>query len=282
MTCDGRKKSPAWVPITGAAALLFLPALSMATSITGDAVLNAGNGTVLVSGNGATSGCIIWSTGGTPPPSTCPTSGNGTFTVGASSNPPFTAGDTGTIDNLNFNSLAGGPLVDFMKIDGVQFDLTSIAYNTGPTIGECSATIDSSGMNWDSPGASCIPAGSPFELENGLATNSSGNADTVSVTLTVGAEAYTGSSGTNYSAATPYVGIFTTQSSEPITGNIQTLIAAIESGGNVTAAWSANFTPAPAPSVPEPETDMLCGGGLILLAMAGKRFRSRRGEEHHE
>lgn len=282
MTCDGGKKSPAWLPITGAAALLFLPGLSMATSISGNAVLNAGNGTVLVSGNGETNGCIIWSTGTAAPPSECPTTGSGTFTVtAASSNPPFTVGDTGTIDNLNYNSIAGGPLVSFITIDSVKFDLTGIAHNTtGSDIGECSATKNSSGLNWDSPGASCTPAGSPFELLNGLGTDSSGNADTVSVTLSVGAEAYTGSSGTNYSAATPYIGIFTTQSSQPITGDIDSVLTMIAAGQGVSASWSANFSPAPA--VPEPETDLLCGGGLILLAMAGKRYRNRREQEHNE
>ncbi len=282
MTCDGRNKSPAWVPITGAAALLFLPALSMATPITGDVILNAGNGTVLVSGNGATSGCIIWSTGTVAPPPACPTSGNGTFTVDAgSTSPPLTVGDTGNIDNLNFYSLAGGPLVDFITVDGIQFDLTSIAFNnTGSDIGECSATDNSSGLNWDSPGASCTVAGTPIELENGLATDSMGDADTVSATLTVMAEAYTGTSGTNYSAATPYIGIFTTQSSVQLTGNIQSILTTIAGGGSVSAAWSANFSPAS--TVPEPATDLLCGGGLILLAMAAKRFRNRRGEEGRE
>ena len=275
MMCDRRKKSSAWLPVTAAAALLSLPCLSMATKITGN--LNAGNGTVLVSGNGSTSGCIIWSTGDTPPPPACPTTGGGTFTVEPSSTgPPFTVGDTGTIDNLRFNSLAGGPLVDFMIVDGVQFDLTNIAYyTTGSNLGECSATYVN-GLNWDSPGASCTPAGSPFELENGLMTDSSGNADTISVTFAMELEAYTGVSGTNYSTATPYIGIFTTQSSAPITGNIQDVLTIIAEGGGVSAAWSANFSPAPADPIPEPETDLLCGGGVILLAMANRRFRNRK------
>jgi hypothetical protein len=252
----------------------------MATPITGSAVLNAGNGTVLVSGNGVTNGCIIWSTGSSLP-TACPTTGTGSFTVtAASSHPPFTVGDPGTIDNLNFNSLAGGPLVGFMTVDGVIFDLTSIAYNTGATKGDCSATPDSSGFNWDSPGVSCAPAGSPFVLTNGDLTNSSGDADTVSVTFSVAAEAYTGSSGTDYSAATPYIGIFSTQNSMPIAGNIDSVLTMIANDESVSASWSATLSPAP--PVPEPETDLLCGGGLILLAMAGRRFRNRRRQEPNE
>ncbi len=247
MKCNPRRIPTASWCITAGAALLFWPSLTTANPIGGMAILDAGNGTVLVSGNGVTSGCIIWSTGVIPPPPACPTSGNGTFTVDPGSTmPPFTIGDTGTIANLNFNSISGGPLTDFLVIDGVHFDLTGIAYNTtGSNIGECGPTLVN-GLNWDSPGASCVPAGSPIQLLNGLSVDGSGNANTVSATFTVYAEAYTGSSGVNYSTATPYIGVFTTQSSSPITGNIQTLLQTIMiPGGTVSASWSANFSPAP-------------------------------------
>ena len=278
MTCDRLTRWALWLPIVGVSALLVSPNLTMAAAIGGSAVLDNGNGTVLVSGNGVTSGCIIWSSGNNPPPPACPTSGAGTFTVEpGSTNPPFTTGTNGTIDNLNFNSLAGGPLVGFMVVDGVDFDLTGIAVNTGATIGECSPVLVG-GLNWDSPGATCIPAGSPFELQNGLATGSNGQANTVSVTFSVYAEAYTGSSGVHYNAATPYIGVFTTQSANGsgtplIAGNIDSVLTAIQSGSGITASWSANFSPSA--TTPEPATMLFCGGGLILLALITKRYKTR-------
>src|ERR1700722_8689415 len=98
-------------------AMIFLTArFAGATPITafGSAILQAGNGSVLVSGNGTSGGCIIWYNAGSPL-GTCPTVGNGNLTVEAGSTAPFTVNDTGTIDNLNFNVAL--PLVDFIVVN---------------------------------------------------------------------------------------------------------------------------------------------------------------------
>jgi hypothetical protein len=233
--------------------------LAGATGLTGfgTAVLEAGNGSVVVSGNGTTGGCIIWYNGGTPP-NICPTSGTGNLSVQGGSTAPFTVGDTGTIDNLNFNTTL--PLVGFMVISNptdpmtIDFDLVDIRTNGATPIGGCS------GAAATSPGDTCTPANSPFQLTNGLTDPKTGVVDTVSVALTVDAFGYTGSSGTNYSAATPYIGTFTTQ--QAIQGaTIQSILSTIQGGGSVNASWSATFTPATA--TPEPLTFMLLGIGLV-------------------
>jgi len=71
--------------IVGTTALIALvPGLASALPITnlGTAILDAGNGDVVVSGNGMSGGCINWYNG-CMPPATCPTAGGGTFTVEA-------------------------------------------------------------------------------------------------------------------------------------------------------------------------------------------------------
>jgi len=252
-------------------AMIFLTArFAGASPITafGSAILQAGNGSVVVSGNGTTGGCIIWYNGGIPP-TTCPTSGTGNLTVQGGSTAPFTLGDTGTIDNLNFH--VAYPVVDFMVIDNspntpatLQFDLKDIRFNGATAIGDCDAGVND-------PGATCTPAFSPFQLTNGLTDPSTGTVDTVSVALTMDAWGYTGSSGTDYNSANLYIGSFTTQ--QAIQGaTIQSILHTIATGGSVNASWSATFTPV----VPEPASLILLGVGLTAIGLFKRKTKTKK------
>jgi hypothetical protein len=241
--------------LTGLTVSVFSTAsIAGAAQITGTAILDAGNGSVLVTGSGAT-GCINWYNGG-PPPTTCPNSGSGTFSVQGGSTAPFTAGVSGTILDIpgNFSMLVG-----FMVINNptpIDFDLRDIRTNGSTALGFCT------GAQAAAPGDTCTLANSPFTLTNGLIDPLTGLVDTVSISLTVDAWGYTGSSGTNYNAATPYIGSFTTQ--QAIQGdNILSIVNTIQTGGSVTASWSATFTPGTA--TPEPESLFLAGLGLLAL-----------------
>jgi hypothetical protein len=254
----------AFLTLAGVSAIILSAAgAAQAGQLTdlGTAILDAGNGSVVVSGNGTTGGCINWYNGGTAP-TACPSASTGTLTVDAGSTSPFVVGDTGTIENLNYNVTY--PLVDFIAIGGLDFDLTDIRFNTGAAIGDCTSADDTD------PGVSCTPADSPFTLTNGLADPSTGQVDTVSITLTVDAEGYTGSSGTNYSQADPYVGVFSTQ--QAIQGmNIQTILNTISSGGSIDASWSATFSPLA--EIPEPESFLLLGAGLTAIGLYKRNAR---------
>jgi hypothetical protein len=253
----------AWLTLAGVSAIILSAAgIAQAAKLTdsGTAILDAGNGSVDVSGNGTTTGCIDWYNGGSPPP--CPNSGTATLTVDAGSTSPFIVGSTGTIQNLTFNTVY--PVVDFVTIGGLDFDLLDVRFNTGAAIGDCSGAAAAD------PGVSCTPADSPFTLTNGLADPTTGQVDTVSIALTADAEGYTGSSGTNYNQADRYIGIFTTQ--QAIQGmNIQTVLNAIGTGGSIDASWSATFTPAS--ELPEPESYLLLGAGLTAIGLYKRNAR---------
>ncbi|HWE49327.1 MAG TPA: PEP-CTERM sorting domain-containing protein [Bryobacteraceae bacterium] len=216
---------------------------------------------MVVSGNGTTGGCINWN-GST----TCPTTGSGTYTVVAPSTTPFTDGTSGTIKNLNFN--VGFPdtqFITYSSADGpVFFDLTDIRTNTtGSAIGDCTS---------NSQDVSCTPAGSIFTITNGPADPKTGLVDTVTVSLTTDLEGYVNGSGTNYNAANPYLGIFTTQA---FSGSIASVLATIQSNGSISASWSASLGPQPVTVTPEPATSSLLVLGIGLIAV-GVRRRSRR------
>jgi len=244
--------------------LVTMSGMAWATPITnlGTGILNIGNGSVIVTGNGLTTGCIDFYN--LVAPATCQIDGTTSMlTVEGGSTAPFASGQTGTITDLNFNTVF--PVIDFIDIGPsgsvARFDLKDLRYNNGPEIGNCMSTA---------PGVTCTPANSPFQITNGLA-DANGVVNTVSITLTVDAWGYTGSSGTNHNSANPYVGIFTTQS--PLQGNIVSILARITSGGRVDSSWSASFAPLPAVATPEPFTFGLFGGGLILAGILGRRFR---------
>jgi hypothetical protein len=252
-----------WLALVGASAFILSAAgIAQAAELTnsGTAILDAGNGSVVVSGNGVTNGCINWYNGGSPPP--CSGSGSGTLTVDAGSTSPFNVGATGTIQDIAFNTPF--PIVDFIAIGGLDFDLLDIVVNTGPAIGDCTSPGDAD------PGVSCTPAGSPFTLTNGLVDPATGSVDTVSIAFTVVAEGYTGSSGTNYNQANTYIGVFSTQ--QAVTNNnIQSILQLIAGGGAVSAAWSATF--APVSDVPEPESFLLLGAGLTVIGLFKRNAR---------
>jgi len=237
----------------------------------GTGSLDAGNGSVIVSGNGVTTGCINWYT--TTAPTLCPDTGaTGDLTVQGGSTAPFVAGDTGTIQDLSFQTTL--PLVDFLVINrpsmaSLQFDLLDIRSNTtGSDIGSCSG---SAALEED---VSCTPAGSPFTITNGPDDPNNGNLpDTASVTFTVDAYGYVTNSGTNYNAANLYVGTFTTQQAIS-DATIQSILSAISApGGSVTASWSATFSPEPVSGVPEPASFLFLGIGLTLIGLYKRKTR---------
>jgi hypothetical protein len=239
----------------------------------GTGILDAGDGSVVVSGNGITSGCINWYNGGTAP-ATCPDTGaTGSLTVEGGSTSPFVAGQTGTIQDLSFETVT--PLVDFLVVDRpggaapLQFDLEDLRFNGGTAIGDCTA-----GAN--DPGATCTPANSPFQLTNGLIDPNTGLVDTVSVSFTVDAWGYRDTSGTDYNSATLYVGTFTTQQAMQ-DATISSILGTIADGGSVSASWSATFAPVNTPaivgSVPEPPPFVLMGAGFMVVGLLKRKAR---------
>jgi hypothetical protein len=153
----------------------------------------------------------------------------------------------------------------------VHFDLINVILPAVPVGNNCTTFALS---------ASCSPqGGSPFILFQQTATQ-------VAVSFSTKEQAYTGSSGTDYNAATPYDSIFTIQLSGcliasggaacptadiPTIPNILTFIA----GGNtVTATWSATQTPSIVSQTPEPMSFVLFGSGLLAF-IAGRKFRQQ-------
>ena len=121
-----------------AIACVSMASVSFATTLTGfgSAFLQAGNGSVVVSGNGATGGCIIWYNAGNPP-NTCPTTGNGNLTVQGGSSAPFFVGDPGTITNLSNPGGSGTQIIRDLQagtggLDST-FGINAAPYNANTT-----------------------------------------------------------------------------------------------------------------------------------------------------
>jgi hypothetical protein len=115
----------------------------------------------------------------------------------------------------------------------------------------------------NNPNYSCTPVisgvTSPFTLTN------SADASNASVFFNVQVDAYTGTLGTG---STPYVGAFNTPSAGK---NIAGILADINSGATVNAAYSANFIGS---DVPEPGTVVLIGLGLGAIAFSRLRRKT--------
>jgi hypothetical protein len=244
--------------LVGCAALLVMPGFAFATPINislGGGVLNISNtpGT-LVGVTTIPTACISWAGA-----ATC--SGNTSHADSVSGSDPnyFLPGSAGTIEDIsppvstvvNFETAGGGTL----GLGTVHFDLLSIVTPAGfPTCNGTAQAVCSTGV---------------FILQQS-------SVNQVSISFSTTEEGYTGTSGTNYSAATPYNGVFTTQLSGILGNGSQVTVANILAyegvGGTITSTWSGTASPGP---VPEPATYFLFGSGLLGLAMVGRRVTRR-------
>jgi hypothetical protein len=270
------RKSPAVQSLALAAiavaALAITQSNGYATAIpivpaNGGAVLNIGNmsGTVV----GVSNACINWAGG-----ITCSTTTAEPMSVSGSDSTVFSVPSAGTIDNLPAGFTT--PLVDFETVSGgtlgngtVNFDLISIVNPTSQGFTPCVTP----------------PGTEPTTCSTGTFLLTQNSSNQVSLSFTVTMEAYTGTSGTSYNAATLYNGLFTTQLSGTLdstdsagacTGDsvtISNLLTCEAAGGTVKATWSA--TESPVTGVPEPVPPALLGSGLLALSWFGRRRFSR-------
>ena len=159
------------------------------------------------------------------------------------------------------------PLIDFNTVQSplpggvVHFDLTSIVIPAIPAGNNCVTFALS---------AICNPGGgSPFTLFQQ-------SANQVSISFSTTEEAYSGTSGVAYNAATPYDGIFTSQLSGLLpngqTDTIPNILAFLAGGGTITSTWSGTESPMTSP-VPEPASPSLLGAGLIGLGVFSRKLR---------
>jgi len=222
---------------------------------------------------GVTNACINWGF-----PAACSSSTAVQDSVSGQDTAVFTIGSTAsdTIKDLPAG-IVPPALVDFMTVQSplaggvVHFDLTSIVVPALPAGNNCTVFALS---------AICNPGGgSPF-----LLTQQTSNE--VGIQFSTVEEAYTGTSGTGYNAATVYDSIFTTQLSGclvalvnglcPSPSDVPTIpnvLAFIAGGGTVTATWSATQTPVPTSTTPEPMSFLLLGSGLMGISWLGRRYR---------
>lgn len=221
--------------VLATAGLLSVPAPIYATPIP-----LGGGGVLQITGRagdlmGISNACINWESG-----TTC-TNPPGSFQYAVSGQDPsvFTNGST-ALDSIK--DLPAGvvtPLVDFLTAQSplpggvVHFDLISLVIPAVPVGNNCVAFALS---------AVCDPGGgSPFVLFQQTANQ-------ITISFSATEQAYTGTSGVNYNAATGYNSIFTTQLSGLLpnghTVTIPNVLTFIAGGGTVTATWSATASPA--------------------------------------
>jgi hypothetical protein len=158
------------------------------------------------------------------------------------------AGETGSINWLT-NAMLQTGFNDFIAFAGVDFNLGTI----GPGLANTTCSTTDVATN---PGCSAV-AGSPFILTpNGTGTT---------ITLDVSGLATDGNSSNS-----TWQGAFTTQLSLT-PAQIQSMELA---GDTITSTYSFQGSASLAPTVPEPVTTALVGGGLIAIACL-KRRKSR-------
>jgi len=100
-----------------------------------------------------------------------------------------------------------------------------------------------------------VPGGSPFSF-----INTSANTSTASWAMR----------GVSADHLSVWRGVFTSQFTTPY----QSVLGSFIGNGSVTSSYSASFIVVPNESVPEPNTTVLLGGGLILLALGLRRLKS--------
>ena len=238
--------------LTGFATNVFATSIPLG----GGGVLNLSNFTgklVAVS-----PGCINWGS-----PDACQTATGVPDTVSGNDAAVFTVGSSAldTIKDLPLG--VATPLVDFLTVESllpggvVHFDLNNIV------IPGAFGTCNTFAVN-----NVCNPGGnSPFVLFQSTPTQ-------ISVTFSVTASTYTGTSASGFTA---YDGIFSTTLSGNLSNGqpdtIPNLLNFFAHPGNVVnSTWSATFSPST--SVPEPGTWMSLGLGLIAVGSLRKVKRS--------
>jgi hypothetical protein len=231
------------------------------------AAINLNDGTADPGGKLAISNLVGTFVGVTTLPSACINWGGGSTCAGGVHNdlvsgedPGYFAPGTGTITDI---APPGGTVVNFETADGgslglgtVHFDLINIMAPTGFPICNGSAQVDCS------TGIFILQQSSPTQ---------------VSISFSVNEEAYTGTSGVAYNAATAYVGTFSTTLSGTLPNGTLATVANLEAfegtSGTVTSTWSG--TASPVSTTPEPATLFMFGSGLFGVAMVGRRATRR-------
>ncbi len=214
------------------AVLILMSASAFGTALVGNGQDNLG-GTVTVTLAGITfAGCT------TSAPDTGPFSGNSSCSVQNLAGAPNL-----TPDVIDFTTFTGTT-----PVSPVLFDLLTFSPGTG-TLANCSN---------DTVGSVCtLGPTNPLTLSQ----TSSG----VTITLAGQGEFYTGTSGTNYNAASPGTVLFTSQNTIP--GTITTILTQLESGSSIEDSYSATYTV----SAPEPATLFFTGAGLLALGLVRRR-----------
>jgi len=229
-----------------AAAFAFTGAILLCATASATPINTAGGGLFNFSNLSVnvTSSCINFFNA---TPGACGTAA--TLTVNAPSDPAlFVMNGTGTI-----NDIVAPPMTGFINTPTVTFDLLGFVPPSGPACVPSSTGI-------------CTVAGSPFEFNI-----NANNPTLIGVTLATNLCAYlTGTSaGAGCSTGTAYTGIFTSQSSGSTLSAL--LAAAITPGGATVGSVSAALSPTP--GVPEPASMLLCGMGLIGVAVTMRKTR---------
>jgi hypothetical protein len=185
---------------------------------------------------------------GTAPNTGCITTGIGTSL--SYSGGTLLPGVTGNIQDL---TIGGGTVDNFMTFPTtppLDFVLTAFVPQTANSVSCAAATVD---------GNTCIPvAGSPFLLTN-LGTGNVGvSLEAIGYIVDAGVTSY-------------WSGSFTTQL---IAAGMTPLVVQTEigQGQSISSTQSGTFI---LTTTPEPFTLPLIGGGLMVLAMIGKKRKTR-------